>query len=421
MRVVLGVVLISVLFGSVGADGRRANPVELPQVEPRVMRLGGTRDLDDICVSGNEDMVYWWSWYFSSGERYANLNDLASDAVCECCSTTLFLPSYVGFAVVDTGGDGDAVFTVHAELWSSTAGGSPDAIICNGNSYLVQLPDPGEGIGVWTVTLPLDNCTTEYDCPTDVTFFSVVAFDATNDDIFIVTDDVVRPSYMYYYAGGWVDLLGAGFTGTFTSWGEYLCTGEVIAVEMSSLTAVASPDRVEIRWRTETERDNWGFNVYRALEGSERSRINSGLIPGAGTSTVPREYRFVDDDVQPRARLSYWVSDVDLSGREEFHGPVPVAVPAAAPSRLALTAGSWDGSAMKISLQIPSEGKTQLSVFDLAGREVAVLVDQALPTGQAEAMWDGTDSGGASVASGTYIFRLSHNSGVVSKKALLAR
>ena len=44
-----------------------------------------------------------------------------------------------------------------------------------------------------------------------------------------------------------------------------------------------------------------------------------------------------------------------------------------------------------------------VSVHDLAGREVARLVDEPLVTGEHQAAWDGRDRAGHAVASGVYL------------------
>jgi flagellar hook assembly protein FlgD len=45
-------------------------------------------------------------------------------------------------------------------------------------------------------------------------------------------------------------------------------------------------------------------------------------------------------------------------------------------------------------------------VFDVAGRLVRTLVDEGMPQGSHEAVWDGRDAKGRGVGSGTYLARL---------------
>jgi len=55
----------------------------------------------------------------------------------------------------------------------------------------------------------------------------------------------------------------------------------VLPARVSSFTAVRSQQGVRVRWRTGTEVDELGFNVYRQ-EGNRRVRVNRRLISAIG-------------------------------------------------------------------------------------------------------------------------------------------
>ena len=59
-----------------------------------------------------------------------------------------------------------------------------------------------------------------------------------------------------------------------------------------------------------------------------------------------------------------------------------------------------------IEYSVPSAGHVTLSVYDLAGRRVATLVEGELPPGPNEVTWDGTTDAGTRAASGVYFVRL---------------
>jgi hypothetical protein len=59
-----------------------------------------------------------------------------------------------------------------------------------------------------------------------------------------------------------------------------------------------------------------------------------------------------------------------------------------------------------LSFALPVAGPVQLVVHDLAGRRLAVLVDEVRAAGQHQVAWDGTDDTGRRLASGTYLARL---------------
>jgi alpha-tubulin suppressor-like RCC1 family protein len=59
-----------------------------------------------------------------------------------------------------------------------------------------------------------------------------------------------------------------------------------------------------------------------------------------------------------------------------------------------------------LRFDIPVGGRVHLAVYDVAGRLVRVLVEEELPAGTHQAVWDGRDSAGRAVASGSYFARL---------------
>lgn len=59
-----------------------------------------------------------------------------------------------------------------------------------------------------------------------------------------------------------------------------------------------------------------------------------------------------------------------------------------------------------ICFDLPSAGPVRLAVYDLAGRLVRTLIDESMPQGSHEAVWDGRDSSGREVGSGGYLARL---------------
>lgn len=70
----------------------------------------------------------------------------------------------------------------------------------------------------------------------------------------------------------------------------------------------------------------------------------------------------------------------------------------------------------------PAVGRAVLSVYDLQGRLVRTLVDEAsLPAGAHDAAWDGRDAAGAALLPGLYLARLEAAGPALTRKLLLAR
>ena len=90
-------------------------------------------------------------------------------------------------------------------------------------------------------------------------------------------------------------------------------------IKLSVLDAVPSNEQVLLRWKTETETGNAGFNVWRA---DNFVKVNNAVIPALGSPVSGSEYDFVDQWVLNGKRYFYLLEDIDNDGISTFHGPV---------------------------------------------------------------------------------------------------
>ncbi|MFQ5636535.1 MAG: IPT/TIG domain-containing protein [bacterium] len=82
-----------------------------------------------------------------------------------------------------------------------------------------------------------------------------------------------------------------------------------------------------------------------------------------------------------------------------------------------------------ISFAIPRSGTVKLMIYNLRGRLISTIVSGRVAAGRYKVEWDGTDSNGANVASGLYVYRLqawgasdgSGKSFVATKKLVLTK
>lgn len=74
-----------------------------------------------------------------------------------------------------------------------------------------------------------------------------------------------------------------------------------------------------------------------------------------------------------------------------------------------------------IEFSLAQPGPASLTVYDLLGRELAVLVDGHLDAGRHRAIFDASMIGGEVVASGVYFYRLQTDQATVTKKMMLLK
>jgi hypothetical protein len=102
------------------------------------------------------------------------------------------------------------------------------------------------------------------------------------------------------------------------------------AVRLQSFSATGADSAVNLEWRTASELDNLGFDVYRSpSQEGPWSCLTPSLIPGLGSSAVGQAYSFRDGGLANGTRYFYRLDDVDAASKATSHGPVS-AVPSAA-------------------------------------------------------------------------------------------
>ncbi len=116
------------------------------------------------------------------------------------------------------------------------------------------------------------------------------------------------------YTVNWISVPGASWV----NW-TVTCTQPATAVALRGFTATRAATQVVIRWRTASELDLLGFNVYREVNGT-RTRLNRRLIAGKGAGV----YSFVDRRAPKGKTVRFWVQVVNLDGSRSWYGPARV-------------------------------------------------------------------------------------------------
>jgi hypothetical protein len=93
------------------------------------------------------------------------------------------------------------------------------------------------------------------------------------------------------------------------------------AVKLRSFTATRARRGVRVAWRTDSELDLLGFNVYRQRKRS--TRVNRRLIAARGGRSG-RAYSVVDRGVTDTSGVRYWLEEVLVDGSRGRYGPVAV-------------------------------------------------------------------------------------------------
>ena len=94
--------------------------------------------------------------------------------------------------------------------------------------------------------------------------------------------------------------------------------GIPLPVSLSAFRAILENGEVVIRWTTESELDNAGFNILRSNNRSNGfKQMNTALIQGAGTTGERSTYKWIDTAVKPGIVYYYQIEDVSFAGEHK--------------------------------------------------------------------------------------------------------
>jgi len=186
--------------------------------------------------------------------------------------------------------------------------------------------------------------------------------------------------------------------GTFTGGGT-IETPETLPVQLTSLTGTLANNDVRLAWSTASEVNNYGFTVERRRLGSiDWSEV--GFVPGSGTSSSPKEYSFTDRKPDP-GRYAYRIKQTDYDGSFAYYGGVEIEVGGSANTfSLHPNYPNPFNPSTNIEFSVPQRGQATVKVYDIQGREVAVLFNGEAEAGRLYRLT--FDASG--LASGIYIY-----------------
>ena len=88
----------------------------------------------------------------------------------------------------------------------------------------------------------------------------------------------------------------------------------LLPVELSRFDADVIKDKVVLKWRTESEIDNRGFEIQRSYDGSSWRSLD--FVSGGGTTHQVRNYQY--DDYPNPGHVYYRLRQVDWNGKFEL-------------------------------------------------------------------------------------------------------
>jgi len=186
-----------------------------------------------------------------------------------------------------------------------------------------------------------------------------------------------------------------------------------LPVEFTSFSAVIVNSGIKLNWRTETEVNNYGFEILRQNQNDSWSLL--GFVDGHGNTNSPKEYSFIDDNVLS-GKYSYRLKQIDNDGTFEYSKVIEIDVDAPVGYRLSQNYPNPFNPTTTINFNLPESEVVKIVVYDILGTAVKTLVDEFKEAGIHTINFNASE-----FASGTYIYRIETSNYIDIKKMLLIK
>ncbi len=183
--------------------------------------------------------------------------------------------------------------------------------------------------------------------------------------------------------------------------GNYVATYETVGplpVTLLNLSAVPNENSITVRWSTATEINNQGFELQRSNDGNNWSAI--AFVNGAGNSNSNKNYLYEDKNLLA-SKYYYRLKQVDIDQRFVYSPIVSARLDNNGNFSLEQNYPNPFRNETIVKFTLPRAEKVNLSLFDMNGRLVKVLV-----SGSKERGTHAINVNTASLSSGLYYYKI---------------
>jgi hypothetical protein len=185
-------------------------------------------------------------------------------------------------------------------------------------------------------------------------------------------------------------------------------------VELAFFTGSLNGNGIELRWRTETEVNNYGFDIERTKDNADWLTI--GFAEGHGNSNSPKQYNFIDADINQSGTYFYRLKQIDNDGTYEYSDVVSIEVGVPNNFYLSQNYPNPFNPETRIDFTLPEKQLISLRIYNTLGELVRELVNEVKEAGSYSVTFDASN-----LPSGVYIYRLQTSSFSANKKMTLLK
>jgi len=201
---------------------------------------------------------------------------------------------------------------------------------------------------------------------------------------------------------------------------DYLFYDAPSPVELSTFTGILKRDHIDLYWKTETEVNNYGFNIERCSSSPGMIWKTIGFVEGHGNSNSPKFYTFTDFDIHNSDIYNYRLKQIDNDGAYKYYDGVSIQVEMPNIFYLSQNYPNPFNPETRIDYTVSAKQMVTLSIYNELGELVSDLVNEIKEAGSYSVTFNASSTV-AGLPSGIYIYRFKTPEYSVNKKMTLLK
>ncbi len=182
---------------------------------------------------------------------------------------------------------------------------------------------------------------------------------------------------------------------------------QTVPVELSFFQVSIVQNRsVHLQWQTESEDNNYGFEIQRAGNGEPYQNI--GFVRGSGTSAIPNYYDYLDQNLK-YGSYQYRLKQIDFDGSFSYSEEQMIRFEIPKEFSLLQNYPNPFKKQTTVFYTLPAEGEVNIEIYDIRGRLIDVPFFGFQQSGDYQVTWAGTDRFNNKVSIGIYFIQFSYN------------
>lgn len=174
--------------------------------------------------------------------------------------------------------------------------------------------------------------------------------------------------------------------------------GVPLPVELISFTAIVKDKFILLQWKTQTEVNNYGFDIERSTDNSRWEKI--GFVNGNNNSNSPNEYFF---EYHPTGGNKFYfrLKQIDIDGETTYSNVICVDLTVPSQYHLFQNYPNPFNPKTTISYNLPRDGNVSIKIYDILGNEVFTLINEYQKSGIYTIQFNGSE-----LSSGIYFCKM---------------